>query len=81
MSLIKIYLKFLKNTPTCFGLRPLSGSYNGLPKITIIMTTAGCFYAKSGDVTACRLYWVILEERLSVRVLASAVDDNSTSEH
>jgi hypothetical protein len=41
------------------------------------MTTVGCFYAKSGDVAACRcLYWVILEERLSVRVLASAVDDS-----
>ena len=32
-------LKFIKNhlkTPTCFGLRPPSGSYNVLAKITII---------------------------------------------
>ena len=32
-------LKFIKNhlkTPTCFGLRPSSGSYNVLAKITII---------------------------------------------
>jgi len=27
---------------------------------------------------SCCLYWVILEERLSVRVLASAVDDESS---
>ena len=26
-----------------------------LAKITIIMTTVGCFYAKSGDVAACRV--------------------------
>ena len=35
-------LKFIKNrlkTPTCFGLRPSSGSYNVLAKITIILTT------------------------------------------
>ena len=61
-------LKFIKNhlkkTPTCFGLRPSSGSYNFLAKITIIidhtskirlLTTVGCFYAKSGDVAACRV--------------------------
>ena len=52
-------LKFIKNhlkkTPTCFGLRPSSGSYNVLAKITIIITTVGCFYAKSGDVAACRV--------------------------
>ena len=32
-------LKFIKNhliTPTCFGLRPSSGSYNILAKVTII---------------------------------------------
>ena len=36
-------------------------------------------YAKRGDVAACRvfLYRVVLEERPSVRVLASAVDDCS----
>ena len=48
-------LKFIKNhlkTSTCFGLRPSSGSYIVLAKITIIMTTVGCFYAKSGDVAA-----------------------------
>ena len=28
---------------------------------------------------SCCLYWVILEERLSVRVLASAVDDYNNS--
>ena len=28
---------------------------------------------------SCCLHWVILEERLSVRVLASAVDDSSTA--
>ena len=28
---------------------------------------------------SCCLYWVILEERLSVRVLASAVDDSDFS--
>ena len=28
---------------------------------------------------SCCLYWVILEERLSVRVLASAVDDESST--
>ena len=51
-------LKFIKNhlkTPTCFGLRPSSGSYNVLAEITIILTTVGCFYAKSGDVAACRV--------------------------
>ena len=26
-----------------------------LAEITIILTTAGCFYAKSGDVAACRV--------------------------
>ena len=38
-------LKFIKNhlkTPTCFGLRPSSGSYNVLAKITIILTTLRC---------------------------------------
>ena len=33
-------LKFIKNhlrTPTCFGLRPSSGSYNVLAKITVII--------------------------------------------
>ena len=33
------WLKFIKNiqkTPTCFGLRPSSGSYNVLAKVTII---------------------------------------------
>ena len=37
-------LKFIKNhlkTPTCFGLRPSSGSYNVLAKITYL-TTVGC---------------------------------------
>ena len=32
-------LKFIKNhlkTPTCFGLRPSSGSYNVLAKITML---------------------------------------------
>jgi len=28
---------------------------------------------------SCCLYWVILEERLSLRVLASAVDDSSST--
>ena len=28
---------------------------------------------------SCCLYWVILEERLSVRVLARAVDDESST--
>ena len=48
-------------------------------KSLLLLTTVGCFYAKSGDVAACRvfLYWVVLEERMIVRVLASAV--NSTS--
>jgi len=51
-------LKFIKNhlkTPTYFDLRPSSGSYNVLAKIIIILTTVGCFYAKSGDVAACRV--------------------------
>ena len=51
-------LKFIKNhlkTPTCLGLRPSSGSYNVLAKITIILTIVGCFCAKSGDVAACRV--------------------------
>ena len=33
------WLKFIKNilkNPTCFGLRPSSGSYNVLTKVTII---------------------------------------------
>ena len=33
------WLKFIKHhlkTPTCFGLRPSSGSYNILAKITVI---------------------------------------------
>ena len=40
-------------------------------KSLLLLTTVGCFYAKSGDVAACR---VVLEERLSVRVLASDVE-------
>jgi hypothetical protein len=51
-------LKFIKNhlkTPTCFGLRPFSVCYNVLAKITIILTTVECFYAKSGDLAACRV--------------------------
>ena len=51
-------LKFIKKSSkslTCFGLRPSSGSYNVLAKITVILTTVGCFYAKSGDVAACRV--------------------------
>ena len=42
-------------------------------KSLLLLTTVRCFYAKSGDVAACRVffYWAILEERLSVRVLAS----------
>ena len=39
------WLKFIKNikkTPTCFGLRPSSGSYNVLAKVTIILTTVVC---------------------------------------
>ena len=39
-------LKFIKNhikkTAICFGLRPSSGSYNVLAKVTIILTTFGC---------------------------------------
>jgi hypothetical protein len=38
LKLIKNHLK----TPTCFGLRPSSGSYNVLAKITIILTTLRC---------------------------------------
>jgi len=34
-------LKTILKTPTCFGLRPSSGSYNVLAKITIILTTLG----------------------------------------
>ena len=64
-------LKFIKNhlkkTPTCFGLRPSSGSFNILAKITIILTTVGCFYAKSGDVAACRVVCIGLYLK-SVRV-------------
>ena len=50
-------------------------------KSLLLLTNVGCFYAKSGDVAAFRvvLYWVILEERLSVRVLASAVDVVNTT--
>ena len=49
-------------------------------KSLLLLTTAGCFYDKSGDVSmSCFLYWVTLEERLSVRVLASAVDESSTA--
>ena len=39
-------LKFIKNhlkTPTCFGLRPSSGSYNVLAKITIIIDHSWMF--------------------------------------
>jgi len=40
-------LKFIKNrlkkTPTCFGLRPPSGSYNVLAKITIIIDHSWMF--------------------------------------
>jgi len=39
-------LKFIKNhlkTPTCFGLRPSSGSYNVLAKITIIIDHSRMF--------------------------------------
>ena len=39
-------LKFIKNhlkTPTCFGLRPSSGSYNFLAKITIIIDHSWMF--------------------------------------
>ena len=39
-------LKFIKNhlkTPTCFGLRPYSGSYNVLAKITIIIDHSWMF--------------------------------------
>ena len=46
-------------------------------KSLLLLTTVGCFYPKSGDVAACRV--VCIEERLSVRVLASAVDDNGTT--
>jgi len=43
-QLQRLRLKFIKNhlkAPTCFGLRPSSGSYNVLAKITIILTTFG----------------------------------------
>ena len=33
----------------------LQGVNNVLAKITIILTTVGCFYANSGDVAACRV--------------------------
>ena len=47
-------------------------------KSLLLLTTVGCFYAKSGDVAACRVVCIGLyfEERLSVRVLASAVDED-----
>ena len=78
-------LKFIKNhlkTPTCFGLRPSSGSYNVLAKITIIFDHSRKFlcYEWWGGSMSCCLYWVILEERLSLRVLASAVDESSTAQ-
>ena len=46
-------------------------------KSLLLLTTVGCFYAKSGDLAACRVVCIglYLIERLSVRVLASAVDD------
>jgi hypothetical protein len=47
------FIKIILKTPTCFGLRPSSGSYNVLAKITIIIDH--CFYAKSGDVASCRV--------------------------
>ena len=75
-------LKFIKNrlkTPTCFGLRPSSGSYNVLAKITIILTTLGCMLSVViwQHVVFFFLYRVVLDERPSLRVLASAVDDES----
>ena len=51
---LKLIKNHFKKTPTCFGLRPSSGSYNVLAKITIILTTVW-LYAKRGDVAACRV--------------------------
>ena len=39
---LKFIKNYIKKTPTCFGLRPSSGSYNVLAKVTIILTTFGC---------------------------------------
>ena len=40
---LKFIKNYLKKTPTCFGLRPSSGSYNVLAKITIIIDHSWMF--------------------------------------
>jgi hypothetical protein len=50
---LKFIKNHLKNSVSVYD--HLRGVYNVLAKITIIMTTVGCFYGKSGDVAACRV--------------------------
>jgi len=68
---VKIYFKSSKKLLHVSVFDHLQGVAMSSLKSLLLLTTVGCFYAKSGDVAACR---VVLEERLSVRVLASDVE-------
>ena len=52
---IKIYTKiYIKTAPTCFGLRPSSGSLHmSLAKVTFIKSVKVCRYGLCGSVAAC----------------------------
>ena len=52
---IKIYIKiYIKTAPTCFGLRPSSGSLHMRPaKVTFIKSVKLCRYGLWGCVAAC----------------------------
>ena len=78
--LIKIYLKLHKNTPTCVGHTTIIREVYRSSLKSLLSAT--CSYVKNwrcGSMS-CYVCWVILGERLSVRVIASAVDDGRMTE-
>ena len=62
MSLIKIYLKFHKNTPTCFGHSTIIREFFSSSLKSLLSTTLWIFLyiLETGDVAACRVMCVEL---------------------
>ena len=55
MSQVKIYLKSSKKLLHVSVFDHLQGVTMSSLKSLLLLTTVGCFYAKSGDVAACRV--------------------------
>ena len=78
MSLIKIYLKFLKNTPTYFGHSTIIREFFSSSLKSLLSTTLlDIPILKTGDVSACRVMCV---ELYLERISKSVVDKSDFSE-